>query len=129
MKLRIPYFLIPMLLFALGGCDKPGKGGRATVHVHVFNDARIIPYANVQVRYGGTGFPGTGAQYQETKLADYSGQADFDKLRKGDYYFYVSTLDSTSPTFELLEGGAQVDIDNRNGERHVVVDLGEEDPF
>jgi hypothetical protein len=129
MKLRVSYFLIPVLLLALGSCEKPGKGGRATVHVHVFNDTYIVPYASVKVRYGGTGFPGASAQYQDTKDADYSGQADFDKLKKGDYYFYVVAVDSSSTTLEILEGGAYVDIDNRNGERHVVVDLAEDDPF
>ncbi len=123
MNYHFPTFILAAFCFLLIGCEKPGKGGRATVHIHVFNDTRIMPYASVKVRYGGTGFPGSSAQYQDTQLTDYSGKADFDKLCKGDYYFYVTAIDSASPTYDFLEGGAYVDVDNRNGERHIVVDL------
>lgn len=99
------------------------------MHIHVFDDTRIMPYAMVQVRYGATGFPGSNVQYSDSILSDYSGQATFEKLRKGNYYFYVTAIDSSTQTFEFIEGGAQVDVDNRDGERHVVIDLSEEDPF
>lgn len=129
MSQRITALLFLFAVLAVTSCERPGKGGRATVHVHIFNDSKIVPYATVHVRYGGTGFPGASAQYQDSKLSDYSGEATFEKLRKGDYYFYVTAIDSSTANFDDMAGGAYVDVDNRNGERHIVVDLGETDPF
>lgn len=106
-------------------CKKPGKGGRATMNIYVFNGSVNVPHATVKIRYGATGFPGTMAQYDEEHIADYRGQISSDKLGRGDYYIYASKIDSsgTNPTFELLEGGTHFNINNRNGERSVVVDM------
>ena len=75
--------------------------------------------------YKATSFPGTNANYNNTVTADNTGDAIFDNLKRGNYYFYSTLfIDST-----VKEAGAFINIASKFGEQHVVIDFNEEDPF
>ena len=102
-----------------------GTGGKAQITVKVINGNVNIPNADVQVMYNETSFPGTTASYGNTITADNTGDAVFEDLKRGDYYFYSSFLVDTT----LKEAGAFVNIASKFGEQHVVIDFNEDDPF
>ena len=104
---------------------KAGTGGKAQITVKVINGNVNIPGADVQVMYKATSFPGTNANYNNTVTADNTGDAIFDNLKRGNYYFY-STLFIGST---VKEAGAFINIASKFGEQHVVIDFNEEDPF
>ena len=104
---------------------KAGAGGKAQITVKVINGNANVPDIDVHVMYNATAFPGTSANYGNTVIADNTGDAIFDKLKRGNYYFYCNFLiDST-----LKEAGAFINIASKFGEQHVVIDFAEEDPF
>ncbi len=104
---------------------KAGTGGKAQITVKVINGNVNIPGADVQVMYKATSFPGTNANYNNTVTADNTGDAIFDNLKRGNYYFYSTLfIDST-----VKEAGAFINIASKFGEQHVVIDFNEEDPF
>ena len=104
---------------------KAGTGGKAQITVKVINGNVNIPGADVQVMYKATSFPGTSANYSNTVTADNTGDAIFNNLKRGNYYFYCSFVaDST-----VKEAGAFINIASKFGEQHVVIDFNEEDPF
>lgn len=111
----------------LSTCYKAGTGGKAKLNIHVFNGNEIVPYAHVYVRYNTTTYPGANASYNQEAYCDHSGYVEFTKLKKGDYYIYATKYDTAS--MATFEGGAYAPIQNRKGERHIVIDFGEEDPF
>lgn len=104
---------------------KAGTGGNAKITVKVINSNVNVPDVDVQVMYKATSFPGTGATYSNTVLADNTGDAIFDNLNRGNYYFYcTAVVDDT-----IKEAGAFMNIGSKFGEQHAVIDFGEEDPF
>ena len=104
---------------------KAGTGGKAQITVKVINGNVNIPGADVQVMYKASSFPGTSANYNNTVTADNTGDAIFDNLKRGNYYFYCTLfIDST-----IKEAGAFINIASKFGEQHVVIDFNEEDPF
>ena len=80
---------------------------------------------DVQVMYKATAFPGTSASYSNTVIADNTGDAIFDNLKRGNYYFYCSFVADSI----VKEAGAFINIASKFGEQHVVIDFNEEDPF
>ena len=104
---------------------KAGTGGKAKITVKVINGNVNIPDIDVQVMYKATAFPGTTANYGNTVIADNTGDAIFDNLKRGNYYFYCSFIADSS----LKEAGAFINIASKFGEQHVVIDFAEEDPF
>ena len=111
----------------VSSCKKynAGTGGKAQITVKVINGNVNIPDIDVQVMYKANAFPGTSATYSNTVIADNTGNAVFDNLKRGNYYFYCNFLiDST-----LKEAGAFINIASKFGEQHVVIDFAEEDPF
>ena len=111
----------------VSGCRKysAGTGGKAQITVKIINGNVNIPNADVQVMYNATSFPGTTAVYGNTVAADNTGDAVFEDLKRGNYYFYCSFLADSI----LKEAGAFVNIASKFGEQHVVIDFNEEDPF
>ena len=104
---------------------KAGTGGKAQITVKVINGNVNIPDIDVHVMYNATAFPGTTANYGNTVIADNTGDAIFDNLKRGNYYFYCSFIADSS----LKEAGAFINIASKFGEQHVVIDFNEEDPF
>jgi hypothetical protein len=104
---------------------KAGTGGKAQITVKVINGNVNIPDADVQVMYKATAFPGSSANYSNTVAADNTGDAIFDNLKRGNYYFYCTLfIDST-----VKEAGAFINVASKFGEQHVVIDFNQEDPF
>lgn len=121
------YFALTLITsVALFSCVKPGPGGAATINVHVIDDNANSPYSLVKIKYGGTGFPGAGASYDETDTCDHTGKNSFRNLKRGSYYVYAEWSDSAGT---IKQGGAKVKIGNRIGEQHIVIDFSEADPF
>lgn len=118
-------------LFALStlisSCSKydAGTGGKAKITVKVINGNVNVPDVSVQVMYKARTFPGTDATYSSTATADNTGDAIFDNLKRGDYYFYCSVVINDT----LREAGAFMNIASKFGEQHAVIDFNEEDPF
>ncbi len=111
----------------VSGCSKykAGTGGKAQITVKVINGNVNVPNIDVQVMYNATAFPGSSANYGNTAIADNTGDAIFDNLKRGNYYFYCTFVaDST-----VKEAGAFINIGSKFGEQHVVIDFNEEDPF
>lgn len=112
-------------------CSKtPGIGGKAKINVHVIKsinneNALNLPNTTVMVLYNGTSFPGINALGDDSKQTNDDGLAIFDDLKRGNYYFFVNTSISDS----LFSGGHFTTIESRKGEVHIVIDLGEEDPY
>jgi len=111
----------------ISSCNKynAGTGGKAKITVKVINGNVNVPNVDVKVMYKATAFPGTEASYNNTVLADNTGDAIFDDLKRGNYYFYcTAVVDDT-----LREAGAFMNIASKFGEQHAVIDFGEEEPF
>lgn len=104
---------------------KAGAGGKAQITVKIINGNVNIPGADVHVMYNSTSFPGTTANYGKTVAADNTGDAIFDNLKRGNYYFYSAFIADSI----LKEAGAFVNIASKFGEQHIVIDFAEEDPF
>lgn len=123
------FLLFPVILIALfvTSCQKtPGPGGKAIINVHVIDGNSNIPYTEVKIKYGADVYPGENATYDASITGDQYGKGKFDGLNRGDYYLYTSYTDTTG---NLREGGAYVKINNKPGEQHIVIDMGEVDPF
>lgn len=126
MKTYLKLFLL-FSIFTFFSCQKtPGTGGKAIINVHVIDGNSNIPYTEIKIKYGANAYPGATATYDNTIIGDQYGKNKFGDLKRGDYYIYTSYSD-TSGT--LHEGGAYVKINNKPGEQHIVIDLGEADPF
>jgi hypothetical protein len=112
-------------------CSKsPGIGGKAKINVHVIksidnDNALNLPNTAVMVLYNGKSFPGINAHGDDSTQTNDDGLAIFEDLKRGDYYFFVNTTISDS----LFSGGHFTTVESRKGEVHVVIDLGEQDPY
>lgn len=104
---------------------KAGTGGKAQITVKVINGNMNVTDADVHVMYNATAFPGPTANYGNTVKADNTGDAIFDNLKRGNYYFYCSFVADSI----VKEAGAFINIASKFGEQHVVIDFNEEDPF
>ena len=120
--------LIGVLFFSCS--KKAGPRGKATVHVHLIrslnnNYAMNLPNTNIMVNYGSVSFPGTNTNGDNSILTNENGLAEFNNLKRGDYYFFVNTTINDS----LFSGGHHTTIESRKGEQHIVIDIGEENPY
>ena len=117
--------------FIFLSCSKqPGLGGKASVNIHVIksidqNSSLSLTNTTVHVNYGGTSFLGVNAIGNDTKNTNESGVVVFENLKRGNYYFFVNTLVNDT----LISGGHFTTIESKRGEQHIVIDLGQEDPF
>ena len=126
-------YSIPLILLCLLflSCSKTaGIGGKAKINVHVIKsidngNALNLPQTQVSVLYSGQLFPGATSQGDDTMQTNDDGLAIFENLKRGDYYFFVNTTINDT----LVSGGHFTTIESRKGETHIVIDLGEEDPF
>ncbi len=127
MKSTILILNIFIFTTLISSCSKysAGTGGKAQITVKVINGNVNIPGADVHVMYNATAFPGTTANYGNTVIADNTGDAIFDNLKRGNYYFYCSFVADSI----VNEAGAFINIASKFGEQHVVIDFNEEDPF
>jgi hypothetical protein len=127
--MKTSLLILNILIFTalVSSCSKykAGTGGKAQITVKVINGNVNIPGADVKVMYNATSFPGTTANYGSTVTADNTGDAIFDKLKRGNYYFYSTFMDDSI----VKEAGAFINIASKFGEQHVVIDFNEEDPF
>ncbi len=124
---KLLFYSISISLFLLASCTKtPGSGGKAIINVHIMDGNSNIPYTEIKIKYGANSYPGVVATYDNTIIGDVNGKNSFEGLQRGDYYIYTSYLDTSGL---LHEGGVYVKINNKPGEQHIVVDMGEEDPF
>ena len=124
--------LLVIFCISLIACDKndAGTGGKAQINVKVINGNLNVPGAEVKVKYNANVFPGTNATYNETDTSDHVGNAVFENLKRGDYYFYsYTTVQDTAGNDVLLEAGSFVNIASKKGETHIVIDFSEENPF
>jgi|TARA_B110000438_G_scaffold297475_1_gene343914 hypothetical protein len=117
-------------IFFISCTKTPGLGGKAKINIHVIkslDNGNALNLANtaVMVLYNGKSFPGINAQGDDIKQTNEDGLAIFDNLKKGDYYFFVNTIISDSS----YSGGHFTTIESRKGEVHIVIDLGEQDPY
>lgn len=128
-------FLLSILCsaFILTGCVKPGKGGKAILSVHVFEGACQLAHSNgipspnhqveaeavIYIKYGSTGVDHDVTSYDDEQIADFGGKTVFEELRRGDYYVYAVSKDGSKT------GGTHFEIQNRIGEREVVICTGE----
>ena len=127
MKSTLLILTIFIFTAIVSGCRKynAGTGGKAQITVKIINGNVNIPNADVHVMYNATSFPGTTAVYGNTVAADNTGDAVFEDLKRGNYYFYCSFLADSI----LKEAGAFVNVASKFGEQHIVIDFNEEDPF
>jgi len=122
-------FCICVLFIAIASCVKPGKGGKAILSVHVFEDVctgqpdtvvhTVVPQAVVYIKYGGTAVNTDVSSYDDAQVCDFGGKTVFENLKRGDYYLYGVSKDG------LQTGGTHFEIRNRIGEREVVICTGE----
>ena len=133
---KILIFSLCAIALALGSCSKPGKGGKAILSVHVFEgpippqccsaecstdpscSKTVVPQAIVYIKYGGTSVDHDASSYDDSQIADYGGKVIFESLKTGDYYLYAMRSDGTKT------GGTYFDIENKIGEREVVIFTG-----
>ena len=130
-KILLPCLCL-MLIF-IASCTKPGTGGKATLSIHVFEDAcdvpsgnssvnhTVVPDAIVYIKYGGTSVDEDVNSYDDSQPVDFGGKTIFEKLKRGDYYLYAVNGDGTKT------GGTHFEIKNKIGEREVVICTGEFD--
>lgn len=125
---KVILFSLCAVMMVMSACVKPGKGGKAILSVHVFEDVctgqidanhTVVPQAMVFIKYGGTEVDHTVSSYDDAQQADFGGKTVFENLKRGDYYLYGVSVDGTKT------GGAHFEIKNRIGEREVVICTGE----
>ena len=115
--------------FVLTGCVKAGKGGKAILSVHVFEgkcmnqppgtNHQVEAEAIIYIKYGATGVDHDVTSYDDEQVADFGGKTVFEELRRGDYYLYAVSKDGSKT------GGTHFEIQNKIGEREVVICTGE----
>ena len=125
---KIIFYSLCAVMLIMSGCTKPGKGGKAILSVHVFEDVctgvegaihTVVPQATVHIKYGGTEVDHSVSSYDDAQIADFGGKTVFEGLKRGEYYLYGVSVDGTKT------GGAFFEIKNRIGEREVVICTGE----
>lgn len=120
-------YLLGFAIILLASCQKtPGPGGKAIINVHVMDGNMNVAGTEIKIKYGANSYPGATATYDDVIIGDYAGKNKFTGLKRGDYYLYTSYTDNSGV---LQEGGAYVKINNKTGEQHIVIDMGEEEPF
>ncbi|TND03501.1 MAG: hypothetical protein FD123_3922 [Bacteroidetes bacterium] len=112
------------IIFTFASCHKGGTGGEAILNVHILKQGGVgtVPGSQVYLKYNAQDYPGpnTGL-YDENVVADFGGHATFINLRRGYYYVYVLGVDTLAG--DTLGGGISYDIQEGEGERHVVVEV------
>ena len=121
-KIFLPCLCI--FLMTMASCTKPGTGGKATLSIHVFDgvcdgsNRTVVAEAVVYIKYGGMTVDTDLSSYDDFQMADVGGKTVFQSLRRGDYYLYGVSPDGTKT------GGTHFEINNRIGEREVVICTG-----
>lgn len=111
---------IYFLFLLLASCHKAGEGGKASISATVKHDDKIIPFAQVYIKYNVVDFPGNDmAVYEDNELADSNGNVVFDSLYKGDYYLYAIGYDTIAN--QNVYGGVYVEVAQKKEARQVDV--------
>lgn len=96
--------LVLAMAFTFNSCQKEGTGGKSTVNGNVKHHTKLIPNADVYIKYGATEFPGADvSSYDDHVQADANAHYEFKELRKGDYYIYGVGVDNAGP-FTVVGG-------------------------
>ncbi len=99
------------LLFLLS-CKKNQLGGTAIIKGTVVHHSKILPMANVYIKFKATEFPGRDSSIYDSKIiADQNGAFEF-KCYKGDYYIYATAIDQGSKPI-YVTGGVPVRLRNK----------------
>lgn len=117
--------ILPILLIVimLASCEKAGTGGKAQLNVHVMRKSTetAVPEATVYIKYNANEFPGDSpGNYDASVTTDKAGYVEFNGLRRGNYYLYATSLDTA--TGIETSGGIYFDIENKTGERDIVIE-------
>lgn len=121
---KILFFAACTAILMVSSCSKPGKGGKAILSVHVFegvcdgSNRTVVPEAVVHIKYAATAVDHDLTTYDDAQITDFGGKTVFEELRRGDYYLYAVSKDGTKT------GGTYFDIQNKIGEREVVICTG-----
>ncbi|MBI2967508.1 MAG: hypothetical protein HYY40_06820 [Bacteroidetes bacterium] len=117
MKTLLPLFILLLVLTGWYCKPKAGSGGKAKLSVHFYEkDKDPVFEGIIYIKYNATTFPGTDPSvYDEFQVTDYGAKVIFENLRQGEYYLYGIKVQDT------VEGGTYYKIDNRIGEREVVI--------
>lgn len=121
-KIFLPYLkaILWCMIFTIISCIKAGEGGQSSITATVKHQNNVIPFAQVYIKYDVNEFPGYDvAVYEDNDLANSSGVAVFDMLRKGDYYLYAIGYDSIAN--ENVFGEVFVEITKKK--EAVVIDI------
>ena len=87
-----------MAIFTISSCKKEGTGGKSSVSGNVKHHSKLIPNAEVYIKYGATEFPGTDlSKYDAHTTADTNAHYEFKDLQRGDYYLYGVGTDLAGP--------------------------------
>lgn len=120
MRLILSFLLI---VIAFASCNKAGTGGKAQLNVHVMRKKTetAVPKATVYIKYDANEYPGDSpGNYDASVTTDNGGYVEFPGLRRGNYYLYATSLDTA--TGIVTSGGIHFDIENKIGERDIVIE-------
>lgn len=102
------FYLIMFSLFVVS-CAKEGTGGKASVNGTVKHHSKIIPNAEVYIKYGATEFPGSNtADYDASVTTSSDAKYEFKELKKGDYYLFAKGFDAGIT--KEVQGGVPVEL-------------------
>ena len=100
-----------MVVFTLSSCKKEGTGGKSSVSGNVKHHQKIIPNAEVYIKYGATEFPGTDlSKYDAHTTADTNSHYEFKDLQRGDYYLYGVGTDGIGASSFIVAGGISIKL-------------------
>lgn len=115
-----------LLLLSIPGCRKDKKSAPADVEVYVKHHGALIPSAKVYVKSNAEEFPGTTPSLYDDSattggVGDASGQAHFEDLTAGSYYFYATGYDST--IMDDVMGGISLTIEEKEEKQELTLDI------
>lgn len=121
------------ICFILISCSKPGKGGDTDIDIRVL-DENAVPVVDVPVyiQYGTQTADGNPEKnHDDVITTNYKGQAVFENMRKGEYFFFAraildTTYKDTSNQIQTIvwgEGNTNVRIATRDQEKTAIINL------
>lgn len=105
------FCLMAIAIFTISSCKKEGTGGKSNVSGNVKHHTKLIPNAEVYIKYGATEFPGTDlSSYDDHTTADANAHYEFKGLQKGDYYLYGVGMDGVGASAFPVTGGISIKL-------------------
>ena len=104
--------IIAALLFVgLYSCLKNQKGGKSNINGFVLHHGKAISHATVYVKFNAKEFPGANLSiYNYSVAANKTGYFNAGNFYKGDYYLFVSGIDSTIASPFKVSGGFHINF-------------------